>query len=87
MTDRKSSARAPKTFDQRNKRFYNGQRMYWKKHNLKNVNSCWNTKIDFYFATSQNSNLYLNVGHFSTPVLIRYLLQFNAVFFLSCIGV
>jgi len=35
-------------------------------HALKNVNSCWNTKISFYLETSggQNYNLYLNVVHF-----------------------
>jgi len=40
-------------------------------HALKNVNSCWNNKITFYFETSggQNSNLYLNVVHlFNTSV-------------------
>jgi hypothetical protein len=32
-----------------------------KQHTLKNVNSCWNTKFDFYLETScdQNSYLYL----------------------------
>ncbi len=37
----------------------------------------WNTNISFYLYTSggQNFNLYLNVAHFSTPVLIRHLLQ------------
>ncbi len=37
-------------------------------HALKNVNSCWNTKVFFNFGTSgdQNSNLYLNVVHFFT---------------------
>jgi hypothetical protein len=36
---------------------------------LKNVNVCLNTKISYYLETSggQNSNLYLNIVHFSTP--------------------
>ncbi len=40
-------------------------------HNLKNMNSCWNTKLTFYLETSgsQNSNLYLNVTQI---VLISY---------------
>jgi hypothetical protein len=35
-------------------------------HTLKNVNSCRNTKITFYFETSsgQSSNLYLNADYF-----------------------
>jgi hypothetical protein len=55
-----------------------------KQHALKNVNSCQNTKIYFYLVTSggQNSNLYLNVVHFLTPVLIRHLWQLKTVAFL-----
>jgi hypothetical protein len=34
---------------------------------LKNVNSCWNTKITFFLEASggQHSNLYLNIVHFA----------------------
>ncbi len=48
----------------------------WTAH-FKNVNNCLNTNIYYYLETSggQNSNLYLNVVHFSTPVLIRHLWQ------------
>jgi hypothetical protein len=55
-----------------------------KQHTLKNVNSYWNTNISFYLETSggQNSNLYINVFHFSTPVLIKHLWQLKAVVFL-----
>jgi hypothetical protein len=51
---------------------------------FQNVNSCCNTNSSFYLETSggQNSNLYLNVAHFSTPVLIRYLWQPKTVVFL-----
>ncbi len=44
---------------------------------LKNINNCLNTNIYSYLETSggQSSNLYLNVVHFSTPVLIRHLWQ------------
>jgi hypothetical protein len=44
-------------------------------HDLKNVNSCWNTKINFYLETTigQSSNLYLNVVFGLTSVLIRHL--------------
>ena len=40
-------------------------------HTLKNISSCWNTKLTFYLETSgsQNSNLYLNVTQI---VLISY---------------
>ncbi len=72
-------------------------RWVWKTHNsmslsiyvsreqraLKNINSCWKTKITFYLETSggQSSNLYLNVVHFFTPVLIRHLWQLKTVAF------
>ncbi len=51
---------------------------------FKNVNNCFNTNISFYLEVSggQNCNLYLNVVHFSTPVLIRQLWQFKIVVFL-----
>jgi len=54
---------------------------------FKNLNSCLNTNIYSYLETSggQSINLYLNVVHFSTPVLIRHLWQLNTVVF--CIGV
>ncbi len=44
-------------------------------HTLKNVNNYFNTSIYSYLETSggPNCNLYLNVVHFSTPVLIRHL--------------
>jgi hypothetical protein len=53
---------------------------------LKNVNNCLNTNIYSYLETSggQSSNLYLNVVHFLTPVLIRYLWQLKTVVFLHC---
>jgi len=55
----------------------------WTAH-FKNVNNCLNTKIYSYLETSggQSYNLYLNVVHFSTPVLIRYLWQIKTVVFL-----
>ncbi len=45
-------------------------------YNLKNVNNCLNTNIYSYLETSgvQSSNVYLNVVHFLTQVLIRYVL-------------
>jgi hypothetical protein len=51
---------------------------------LKNVSNCWNTNIFSYLETSggQSSNLYLNVVHFPTPVLIRQLWQLKTVIFL-----
>jgi hypothetical protein len=51
------------------------------KRTFKKVNSCWNTKINFYLETSggQNYNLYLNVVHFSMPVLIRHLWMLKTV--------
>ncbi len=51
---------------------------------LKNVNNCLNTNIYSYLETSggQSSNLYLNVVHFLTTVLIRYLWQLRTVVFL-----
>jgi len=53
-------------------------------HLFKNVNYCLNTNICSYLETSdhQSSNLHLNVVHFSTPVLIRYLWQLKTVVFL-----
>jgi hypothetical protein len=51
---------------------------------LKNVNNCWNTNIYSYLETSSGQiyNLYLNVVHFLTPVLIRHLWQLVTVVFL-----
>jgi hypothetical protein len=48
------------------------------------VHNCLNTDIYSYIKTSggQSSNLYLNVVHFSTIVLIRYLWQLKTVVFL-----
>jgi len=48
---------------------------------LENVNSCLNTNIYSYLQTSggQSYNLYLNVVHFLTPVLIRHLWQLKKV--------
>ncbi len=50
---------------------------------FKNVNNCLNPN-NSYLETScgQSSNLYFDVVHFSTPVLIRYLRQLNIVVFL-----
>ncbi len=44
----------------------------FEEHTLKTFNSFWNTKIPCYLLTSsaQNSNQYLSVDYFSTPVLI-----------------
>ncbi len=52
-------------------------------HALKNINRCWKTKITFYLGSSGglSSNVYLNVVHFFTPVLIRHLWQLNTVAF------
>jgi hypothetical protein len=52
-------------------------------HALKNVSNCLNTNIYCYLKTSglQTSNLYLNVVHFSTPVLIRHPWQLKTVVF------
>jgi len=48
---------------------------------LKNVNNCLNTNIYYYLETSggQNSNLYLNIVDFLTPVLFRHLWQLKTV--------
>jgi hypothetical protein len=53
-------------------------------HTSKIVNNYLNTNIYSYLETSggQSSNLYLNVVHFSTPVLIRHLWQIKTVVFL-----
>ena len=54
---------------------------------FKEVCHCLNANIYSYLETSggQSSNLYLNVVHFSTPVLIRHLWQLKTVVFLhSC---
>jgi len=42
---------------------------------FKNVNSVLNTSISSHLEASvgQSSNIYLNVDHFSIPVLIRHL--------------
>jgi hypothetical protein len=54
---------------------------------LKIVSNCLNSNIYSYLEISggQSSNLYLNVIHFRTPVLIRHLWQLKTVVF--CIGV
>jgi hypothetical protein len=54
------------------------------KRGLKIVNNCLNTNISSYLETSggQSYNLYLNVVHFLTPVLIRHLWQHDTVVFL-----
>jgi len=51
---------------------------------LKFVNNCLNTNIYSYLETSggQSFNLYINVVHFLTPVLIRHLWQLKTVVFL-----
>jgi hypothetical protein len=51
---------------------------------FKNVINCLNTKIYSYLETSgvQSSNLYLNVVHFLTQMLIRHLWQVKTVVFL-----
>jgi hypothetical protein len=53
-------------------------------HALKIVNNCLNTNIYSYLETSggQSYNLYLNVVHFLTPVLISHLWQLKTVVFL-----
>ncbi len=53
-------------------------------HALKNVSNYLNTNFFSYLEThgGQSSNLYINVVHFSTPVLIRHLWQLNTVVFL-----
>ncbi len=54
---------------------------------LENVNYCLETNIYSNLETSgcKSSNLYFNVVHFFTPVLIRHLWQQRQL--LSCIGV
>ncbi len=56
-------------------------RYLWKQHALENVNNCLNTNIYSYLGTSggQSSNLYLNINHFLTPVVIRHLWQLKTV--------
>ncbi len=56
------------------------------KTTLKIIINCLNTNIVSYLETSggQSYNLYLNIVHFSTPVLIRHLWQFKTVVFLHC---
>jgi hypothetical protein len=51
---------------------------------LKNVNNCLNTNIYSYLETSggKSYNLFLNVGPFLTPVLIRHLWHLKTVVFL-----
>jgi hypothetical protein len=55
-----------------------------KRARFKNVNSYLNSNTCPYLDASggQNSNPYLNVVIFSTPVLIRQLWQFKVVVFL-----
>jgi hypothetical protein len=54
-------------------------------HDLKKINSCFNTNIYSYLETSggQSYNLFLNVFIFSTPELIRNLWLLKAVVFLQ----
>ncbi len=54
-------------------------------HTLKNVDNCLNANTYYYLETSggQCSNLYLNVVHFSTSVLIIHLWQLMTVVFLD----
>jgi hypothetical protein len=51
---------------------------------LKIANICLNTNMYSYLEaySSQTSNLYLNIVHFSTPVLIRNPWQLETVVFL-----
>jgi hypothetical protein len=51
---------------------------------FKNVRNCLITNVYSYLETSggQSNNLYLNVVHFSTPVLIRHLWQLKMAVFL-----
>ncbi len=53
---------------------------------FKNEHNCLNTHIYPYLETSggQSSNLYLNVVHFSIPVLVIYLWQLKTIIFLHC---
>ncbi len=53
-------------------------------HALKNVNNCLNTTIYTSLKTpgAHSSNLYLNITHFSTPLLIRHLWQLKTIVFL-----
>ncbi len=53
---------------------------------LQNANNCLNTNIYSYIETSgsKSSNLCLNVVHFLTLVLIRYLRQLMTIAFLHC---
>jgi len=51
---------------------------------LKNVNNHLNINIYSYLETSgaQRSNIYFNIVHFLTPVLVRHLWQLKTVVFL-----
>ncbi len=51
---------------------------------LNNINNCLDTNIYSYLETSggQSYDVYLNVVHLSTPVLIRHLWQLKTVVFL-----
>ncbi len=75
LTAYKTNARLP---------FINFLSKVMEQHTLINVNNCLNTNIYSYLETSggQSSNLYLDVVHFSTPVLIRHLWQLKTVVFL-----
>jgi hypothetical protein len=48
-------------------------------HTLKHVNNCLNIYIYSYLETSggKSYNLFLNLVHFLTPVLIRHLFHFK----------
>jgi hypothetical protein len=54
---------------------------------LKNVNNHLNINIYSYLETSggQSSNIFLNVVHFLTPVLVIHLWQLKTVVFLPCL--
>jgi hypothetical protein len=57
-------------------------------HTLKKCKQLLEYQNEIYIETSggQNSNLYLSIVHFSTPVLIRQLWQLKTVVFLhSCL--
>jgi hypothetical protein len=53
-------------------------------HAFKNVNNGLSIKISSYLETScgHSLNLYLNIVHFSTPVVIRHLWWLETVVFL-----
>ena len=66
---------------------YNRKAFWMEQHTFKNVNNCLNTNIYSYLETSSGQSfiLYLNVVHFSTPVLLEICGSLRQSF--SCIGV